>query len=589
VSDSTDLHGSLRLYGRLLGYVKPYKLAFGIAIIAMIVFAASEAAFAALLKPLLDGGFVNKDPDIIRLTPILLIVVALLRSVGSFASEYTMAWVGRRVIFDIRNQMFQRLVYLPSTYYDTNSSGILISKVIYDVEQVATAATKAVSSLVKDNVMIIGLVGWMIYLNWKLTLLVLIVAPLLSWVIRAMGRRFRAISTSIQRSMGNISHTVQEAIDGQRVVKTFCGQETEIKTFTDVNNKNRQMGMKKVATAAAGTSAIHLLAALAVTVVVYMALLQSAAGEATVGDFMSYLAALAMLTGPIRRLAQVNEIVQTGLAAAQSVFTLLDEVPERDDGSRRLEQVRGRVEYRHVGFRYAPDGKAALRDIDFTIEPGQTVALVGTSGSGKTTIANLLPRFYRVGEGAILLDGVDINELALDNLRRHISLVSQETVLFDDSIRNNILYGQTASVSDVRVQEVAHAAHVTDFAKDMPEGLETRVGEKGVRLSGGQRQRIAIARALLKNAPILILDEATSALDTESERHVQAAMQTLMRNRTTLVIAHRLSTIENADQILVMARGQIVERGNHAQLLAANGMYARLHRLQFAPVSHAAP
>jgi subfamily B ATP-binding cassette protein MsbA len=589
VSDKTDLHGSLRLYGRLLSYVKPYKLAFGIAIIAMIVFAASEAAFAALLKPLLDGGFVNKDPEIIRLTPILLIVVALIRSVGGFASEYTMAWVGRRVIFDIRNQMFQRLVYLPSMYYDTNSSGILISKVIYDVEQVATAATKAVSSLVKDNVMIIGLVGWMVYLNWKLTLLVLIVAPLLSWVIRTMGRRFRAISTSIQRSMGNISHTVQEAIDGQRVVKTFCGQETEIKTFTDVNNKNRQMGMKKVATAAAGTSAIHLLAALAVTVVVYMALLQSAAGEATVGDFMSYLAALAMLTGPIRRLAQVNEIVQTGLAAAQSVFALLDEVPERDDGSRRLEQVRGRVEYRHVSFRYAPDGKAALRDIDFTIEPGQTVALVGTSGSGKTTIANLLPRFYRVEEGVILLDGVDINELALDNLRRHISLVSQETVLFDDSIRNNILYGQTASVSDARVQEVAHAAHVTDFAKDMPEGLETRVGEKGVRLSGGQRQRIAIARALLKNAPILILDEATSALDTESERHVQAAMQTLMRNRTTLVIAHRLSTIENADQILVMARGQIVERGNHAQLLAANGMYARLHRLQFAPVSHAAP
>jgi subfamily B ATP-binding cassette protein MsbA len=588
VSDKIDLHASLRLYGRLLGYVKPYKLAFSLAIVTMIIFAASEAAFAALLKPLLDGGFVNKDPDIIRLTPVLLIVVALIRAGGGFVSEYSMAWVGRRVIFDIRNQMFQRLVYLPSAYYDANSSGILISKVIYDVEQVATAATKAVSSLVKDNVMIIGLVGWMIYLNWRLTLLVLVVAPLVSWIMRTMGRRFRAISGSIQRSMGSISHTVQEAIDGQRVVKTFCGQETEIKAFADVNNKNRQQGMKKVATAAAGTSAIHLLAALALTVVVYMALLQSAAGQATVGDFMSYLAALAMLTGPVRRLAQVNEIVQTALAAAQSVFTLLDQAPERDDGTRQLDRVRGRVEYRNVSFRYAAGGAHALRNISFTVEPGQTVALVGTSGSGKTTVANLLPRFYRVEEGEILLDGVDINEVALNNLRSHISLVSQETVLFDDTIRNNILYGQSAPASDARVVEVAHAAHVMDFAQDLPEGLETMVGEKGVRLSGGQRQRIAIARALLKNAPILILDEATSALDTESERHVQAAMQALMRNRTTLVIAHRLSTIENADQILVMARGQIIEIGTHAQLLAANGMYARLHRLQFAPISHAA-
>lgn len=580
MSETPRLGDSLRLYRRLLRYAQPYKWMFALAIVALMVLSSTDGAFVALMKPMLDRGFVAKDPGVIRWLPLALVALAVARGVSNFVAEYAMAWVGRRVVFDLRNAMFAHLVHLPASFYDANSSGVLISKVIYDVDQVATAATRALTTLVKDNLVVLFMLVWMTYLNWRLTLLFVVIGPLVGWIMRRMSQRFRAIARALQRSMGGISHVVQEAIDGHRVVKTFCAQDAEIALFKDANNKNRQQAMKKVATSAAGVSLIHFLAVLALAWVVYLALAQSAAGHTTVGDFGSYIAAVMMLTAPVRRLAQVNEIFQTGLAASQSVFALLDEVREPDRGTRALPSVRGRVEYRDVTFRYPTGHANALHDVSFVIEPGETVALVGPSGSGKTTIAGLLPRFYSPSAGRILLDGVPIEELALNDLRGHIALVSQETVLFDDSVRNNIAYG-LPNATDARIREAARAAHVLEFARDMPQGLDALIGEKGVRLSGGQRQRIAIARALLKDAPVLILDEATSSLDTESERLVQDGIQHLIRNRTTLVIAHRLSTIEKADRILVIQNGRIVESGTHRELVVLDRLYARLHRLQF--------
>ncbi len=581
MSNDTQQESSIRVYHRLMAYTWPYKWVFLVSILGMAITSATEGGFAWLMKPMIDGGFVKNDAASIRYIPLLIVGIFVARGIFGFVAGYSMNWIGRMVILHIRRDMFARLVHLPSGFFDTNSSGILISKVIYDVEQVMNAATKAFSSVVKDSISLVVLLGLMLYRNWELTMFFMLLAPVIAVTVRIISQRFRSASRLIQQSMGEITHVVQEAIEGQRVVKTFCAQPTEIKFFEAVNNKNRQQAMKKAAAAAFNVPVIELLASIGVAAAIFVAMRQSAAGNMTAGDFTSYITAMMLMMPAIKRLSQVNEVVQTGLAAAQSVFGLIDEVLEVDTGTRVIAAVKGRVEYRNVHFHYDATALPVLDDVSFVIEPGQIVALVGASGSGKTTAANLLPRFYAVKEGAVLLDGVDISDLRLNNLRSHIALVSQETVLFDDTIGNNIAYGDGAAIDQARLEEAARAAFVMDFVERLPQGLNTMVGERGVRLSGGQRQRIAIARALYKNAPILILDEATSSLDAESERYVQAAMQKLMENRTTLVIAHRLSTIENAHRIVVLDRGKLMETGTHQELLERNGAYARLYRIQF--------
>jgi subfamily B ATP-binding cassette protein MsbA len=581
MSDTSELQSTLRLYRRLMAYVWPYKWVFLASILGMAVVSATEGGFAWIMKPLIDGGFVKNDASSIRYVPMLIIGIFVARGLFGFMASYATNWVGRQVIFRIRSQMFTRLVHLPSRFFDAHSSGILISKLIYDVEQVMNAATKAFTSMVKDSLSLVFLLGWMLYLNWQLTLLFMLLAPVIALSVRIISQRFRKSSRLIQQSMGEITHVVQEAIEGQRVVKIFCAQDVEARAFDQVNARNLKQAMKKATAAAINVPVVELLAAIGVAVAIYFAMQQSSAGRLTAGEFTSYITAMGLMMPAIKRLSMVNEVIQTGMAAAQSVFGLIDETPEADPGKQEIPRATGRIEYRRVGFRYPVSNAPVLEDVSFRIEPGETLAVVGASGSGKTTAANLLPRFYMVESGEILLDGVNINELRINNLRSHIALVSQETMLFDDSIRNNIAYGKEGPIDDARIVEAARAAHVLDFAQQQPDGLDTMVGERGVRLSGGQRQRIAIARALYKNAPVLILDEATSALDTESERLVQDAMRELMRNRTTLVIAHRLSTIENANRILVMTQGKVVETGTHAELLAKNGTYARLYRLQF--------
>lgn len=582
MSKSPRAADTLKLYRRLLRYSLPYKRAFALALVGMLITSLTEPGFAALMKPMLDRGFVERDPASLRFVPLLLVGLFVLRGISAFVSDYFMSWVGRKVIFDMRRDLFQHLLSLPTAFYEGQSSGVLIAKLIYDVEQVATAATKAISTLVKDNASVIGLFAWMLYLNWRLTLSFVILVPLIGWVIHSMSHRFRRTSHMLQDSMGEISHVVQEAIEGQRVIKTFGGQTQAASVFARVNKRNRHQAMKKVAVAASGVPFIQFVAASALAFVVYLAMQHQ---STSAGAFVSYITAMMLMMPPVKRLTQVNETVQTGLAAAASVFVVLDQPLEKDTGTVTVPRVHGRVEYRDVEFRYAAAQLPALSGVSFVIEPGQTLALVGPSGSGKSTIASLLPRFYPIDSGRIAIDDIDITQFTLANLRSHIAIVSQDTVLFDDTIHNNIAYGQ-AEIDEERLLAAAEAANVLEFTRGLPLGLDTTIGENGVRLSGGQRQRIAIARALLKNAPILILDEATSSLDTASERHVQAAMQRLMQDRTTLVIAHRLSTIEQADRIIVLANGRVVESGSHAELLALNSAYARLYRLQFNEAAH---
>lgn len=572
-----------QLYLRLLGHVKPYWRTFFLSIFATAVTAATEPLLPALLKPMLDGTFVHRDETVIRLVPIFILLIFLVRGAASFTSAYAIGWVGDKLVMDLRNEMFRKLLSLHTRFYDDHATGQLISKFTFDVTRVTDAATNVVTVSIRDSIIIVGLMGWLLYLNWKLTMITFVMLPIIALVIRTINKRMRSSSRDSQRAMGDITQVIEESITAHKVVKLFGGQQYENARFSDQANWVRRYSMKQTAANAANVPIVQMIAALALAFLFYLAIEQSRTDGKSVGEFLSYIVAMMMLTSPLKRVTGVSVYLQHGLAAAESVFELLDTPSETDAGEVEVERASGQISFEHVDFSYgtAADSRLALSNVCLEISAGETVALVGPSGSGKTTMANMVPRFYSPTGGRITLDGHDLAELTLASLRSNIALVSQEVVLFNDTVAANIAYGQMREVPEAEIVAAATAAHAMEFISEMPSGLNTLVGEKGVRLSGGQRQRIAIARAILKNAPILILDEATSALDSESERHVQAALETLMRGRTTLVIAHRLSTIEKANRIVVMQKGQIVELGTHHELLAKEGVYAQLHRIQF--------
>lgn len=567
-------------YRRLIGYALPHWKIFLVSALTMVVYAATDTGFAALMKPMLDDSFVARDKDAIRNIPLLLMGLFLVRGITGFISSYGMNWVGRHVIQVLRGEMFARLLQLPNGYYDNNATGQLVSKLIYNVEQVSQASTNAITILIRDSLTVIFLLAWMFYISGWLSMLFLIVGPILAVLTRYVTRRYRKISRRIQDSMAEVTEIASEAIEGQKVVKAFGAQAYEQQQFDTVNRKNAGLQMKHIATSAAAVPFTQFLAASVLSGVIYLATLDPMMDKISPGGFVSFIAAMMLLMPCLKRLSTVNAALQRGIAAAEGIFRMLDEPAETDTGTRTLERARGEIEFKNISFRYKPDQAPVLNDLSFRMEPGQMIALVGPSGSGKSTLAGLLPRFYDVQQGAILLDDVDTREYRLADLRKQIALVSQDVVLFNDTIANNIAYGRP-EISRADIERAAQMAHAQEFIQKLPQGFDTPVGEKGVLLSGGQRQRLAIARALLKDAPILILDEATSALDTESERAIQTALETLMQGRTTLVIAHRLSTVEKADQILVIEGGAIVEAGRHAELLAKEGRYAALYRMQF--------
>lgn len=579
---SATPHTSRELYLRLLGYVRPYWRTFALAIAFMAVSAATEPIFPALMKPLLDSGFSRQGAEGVYgpwVFPLIIIGVFLLRGGFGFLADYALAWVSNKVVMDLRRDMFKRLVQLPTNFFDNQSSGAVMSRIAYDVTGVTGAATGVLTILIKDTLAVVGLLFWMFYLNWKLSLIALVMIPCIALAVRAFSYRLRETSRAVQRAMGEIMHVLEESIEAHKVVKIFGGQAYEGQRFAAASGKQRSQAMRQTIAAAALGPIVQFFAAASMAVIITVAIQQSISSDATVGGFVSFITAMLMLLAPLKRLTDINAPLQRGLAAAESVFTLIDETPEDDFGSNDLGRAHGDVEFRNVHLTYPDASREALAGINLMLSAGKTVALVGTSGSGKTSLANLLPRFYHPTSGEILIDGQPIETLTLASLRANIALVSQDVVLFNDSVAANIAYG-LKGVTRETLEDAARAAHALEFIEQMPQGFETLIGENGVKLSGGQRQRLAIARAILKNAPILILDEATSALDTESERHVQAALNVLMQNRTTLVVAHRLSTIEHADRIVVLENGRIIEAGNHAELLAKNGGYANFYHLQ---------
>lgn len=567
-------------YIRLLRQVLPYRKTFGLAVLAMVVMALTEPAVPALMKPLLDGSFVDRDADSVQLVALALVGVFLVRGISGFLSNYALAWVAGRLVMDLRTAMFGRLLNVPARFNDDNPSPKLISKVTYDASQVMEAATFVLTVLIKDSLAIVGLLAWMAWVSWELTLIAVATAPIVTMIVRHFSRRLRDMSSGLQDSMGDITHVLDEALEGRRVVRVFGGQDYEQRRFRRVANSNRLFHLKFTAAGAATGPISQLVVSVALAIVILMAAAQATSGDLSVGEFASFFTAMAMIFSPLRRLTNVNNRLQKGVAAARSVFALIDADHEPDNGTHTTERATGHIEFRGVGFTYTDDDSPVLRDINLVVEPGETIALVGASGSGKTTLTHLIPRFYQATAGTVLLDGVDVNAYTLANLRDQVALVSQDIVLFNDTVAANIAYGPLASMDRATVEAAAEQAHAMEFIREMPQGLDTPIGENGVRLSGGQRQRLAIARALLKQAPVLIMDEATSALDTVSEQHVQAALETLRAGRTTLVVAHRLSTVEKADRIVVMSNGEIVAVGRHAELLASNSTYAALHQFE---------
>jgi subfamily B ATP-binding cassette protein MsbA len=570
----------LRIYLRLLAYAKPHWAMFLLGVVGMVLFAAVDTGLAWLVKQFLDGAFVDRDSSVLVLVPAGIIVLFAARGVGDYLSIYAPGWVGRQVIKAIRRDLFARYLQLPSAFYDRNGAAQLLSRLTYNIELVAEAATTAITSMIRDTLTIAGLLGWLFWLNWRLTAFALLVSPLIVGLIRVTSRLFRRYSARIQLSMGDVTRVAKESLESQRMIKVFNAQPLQLEVFERVNEHNRASFMKLVTVKAVSNPVVQMIAAFGLAAVIYVAIRDVMTHGLTVGEFTSFLTALLLITAPLRRLVGLVGPLQQGIAAGESVFEILDTPVEDQGGTLAIGRARGAIEFRNVSFTYDAEKGAVLQGIDFTAEPGETIAIVGRSGSGKSTLIGLLPRFHDPDSGTVLLDGVDLRQYRLNDLRRQISLVSQDVMLIDDSIRNNIAFS-APQADQQAIEAAAAAAHVLEFAREFPDGLDARIGERGALLSGGQRQRVAIARALLKNAPILVLDEATSALDSESEHAVQSALTELLRDRTTLVIAHRLSTIERASRIIVLDDGRIVESGTHPALLAAGGVYAALHRMQF--------
>ncbi len=584
--------GALRAYRRLLGYLRPYRGRFILGILGGVLFSATMASFALLAKKFGDGTFTHQDPRTIVWVPLALVGLFILRGLGDFIQTYFMGYVGRQIVSQLRREVFRRILQLPIGYFDRSSSGALLSRLTYNTEQIGQATTDSVIIVVRTTLTILASVGFLLWLNVRLTLIALTMGPLVGWLVSVINRHFRRYSRRIQDSMGDVTRVAKESFEAPRLIKVYNAQEHLGRQFDAVNDHNLRSNMKLILTKGVSNPIVQLVTVVGLAFVLSIAIADAIHGRMSMGDLFGFLTALVSIAQPLRELVGVAGPLQQGIAAGQSLFELLDQPVEPQGGAWRVARARGAVQFDHVWFSYAggvtaadPQGApareraAALADVSLQVAAGESLAIVGRSGSGKSTLVNLLPRFYDAGAGSVRIDGRDVRDYELRNLREQIAVVSQDVVLFDDTIRNNIAFGR--ELPDAAIERAAEAAHVLEFARSQPAGLDALVGDRGVLLSGGQRQRIAIARALLKDAPILILDEATSALDTEAERHIQAALAQLVRNRTTLIIAHRLSTVEQADRIIVLDAGAIAESGTHVQLLAHGGLYAQLHRLQF--------
>ncbi|BBB24809.1 ATP-binding cassette, subfamily B, bacterial MsbA [Amphritea japonica ATCC BAA-1530] len=571
---------SMQVYLRLLKYVKKYWPAFLVSVVGFAIYAASQTASAKWLEAFIDA-VESGQLDQRAMLALAVLGIFFIRGVGTFLGNYGLSYVARYVVHNLRIDLFRHLMLLPSSYYHQNSSGELLAKLTYNVEQVTGAATNALKIAIREGFTVIGLFGYMLYLNWKLTLLFLVVGPVVGVVVGIAARRMRGLSRHVQQSVGDITSSASEAIKGFQVVRIFGATRAETDRFIKVSQHNRRQVMKMVVTQSVTTPMVQMMVAGVIALMTFLAMDPDLIREMSTGQFIAFISAAALMAKPVRSLTEISSMIQQGLAASESVFEVVDTEPEKDIGTYEVERADGALTFKNLSFNYEADGKPILNNISVDIKSGETIALVGKSGSGKSTLAGLLPRFYDATEGEIFLDGHNLQDYTLENLRNQIALVNQQVILFNGTIAENIAYGGMADCSREMIEVAAEAAHVTEFVQQLPDGLDTLVGENGMLLSGGQRQRIAIARAILKDAPILILDEATSALDTESERHIQDALENVMQGRTTLVIAHRLSTIENADRILVMDSGQIIEQGNHSELLQRGGVYANLYKLQF--------
>ncbi|MEQ8259366.1 MAG: lipid A export permease/ATP-binding protein MsbA [Alcanivorax sp.] len=570
-------------YKRLLSYVRPHALILFASFIGYAIYAATQAG-AAQLAGYLGETVVNPEPRRVIIVSIAPFFIALAQGIGQFMGSYSMTWVAQEIVYRLRNDVFGHVLRLPQSEYNNNASGRIMSKIIFDAQQITSAGTDALIVMLREGLTVIGLLTFLLYQNWKLTLILLIAAPLVGLVVNLTSKRFRHISRRIQGSMGNITQFLGEAIEGNQAVKIFGGQKLEADRFHSVSRRFSRQNTKLNASKIGSTVIVQLFVSLAIGAVTYLYITMM--GEnLTVGGFLSYIAAAGMIQKPLKQLTDVNVKIQRGVTGAASLFELMDRPEERDEGDQELPHTDGNIEFREVTFGYDP-AQPVLRNLSLSVNSGETVALIGRSGAGKSTISAMLPRFFDPDQGQVLLDGVPLPDYKLAHLRRQIAMVSQKVVLFNDTVRHNIAYGEMRDADDAQVEQAARNAYAWDFIQGLEHGLDTEVGQDGAQLSGGQRQRIAIARALLKDAPILILDEATSALDTESEHHIQQALERLMEGRTTLVIAHRLSTIEKADRILVLDQGQLVEQGTHTELLEKNGLYTQLYKMDFADNGH---